>query len=427
MKSVIERAYTIIEAAIQSGNKEVLIDKFTLHYINHIDIDAAKAWIEEERSARKVLPNAVLSVFGESATETSLAKMERTFALSQNEKFIFVDDDYANWEYEGTDHCWKGQFFNYFASHGQQTSFCVVKNTDIAIPTPAMSMIRSIKGWTNEVMEIKNPFAEKGLYPLAYIDGRLYFTNNPNHITMNDKWGNGTIYYIRTNNFASKAKFIKTDIVDATTKIFKLEDGDPTIIKTSELAGIIDDRASQIVQAFVAHCQANRESMVNVSYQDEHMKSILSIIFCTQTIKYFIKKIGSPYNLEFLVEQYSSDNGKRDNLGANQPTSEDRDLWLENMANEMVEDLYEEDGIKGTLSPVVSAPRRSLTHWRVLIFECAGKKLCIYPDGGFMNGWFIYNAPGERKIYNLSTITYDTEIDICRNQDIKFDVTVENC
>lgn len=426
MKSAIERAYTIIEAAIHSGNKEALIDKFTLHYINHIDIDAAKAWIEEERSARKVLPNAVLSVFGESATETSLAKMERTFALSQNEKFIFVDDDYASWEYEGTDHCWKGQFFNYFAPHGQQTSFCVVKNTDIAIPTPAMSMIRSVKGWTNEVMEIKNPFAGNGLYPLAYIDGRLYFTNNPNHITMNDKWGNGTIYYIRTNNFACKAKFIKTDIVDATTKIFKLVDGDPTIIKTSGLAGIIDNRASQIVQAFVAHCQANRESIVNVSYQDEHMKSILAIILCSQTIKYFIKKIGSPYNLEFLVERYNSDNGKRDNLGANQPTSEDRDSWLENLANELVEGLEYEDGIEGTLSPVVSAPRRSLTHWRVLTFECAGKKLCIYPDGGFMNGWFIYNAPGERKMYDLSTITYDTEIDICRNQDIKFDVTIED-
>ena len=28
--------------------------------------------------------------------------------------------------------------------------------------------------------------------------------------------------------------------------------------------------------------------------------------------------------------------------------------------------------------------------------------------------------------YDLSTITYDTEIDICRNQDIKFDVTIEN-
>ena len=88
-----------------------------------------------------------------------------------------------------------------------------------------------------------------------------------------------------------------------------------------------------------AHCQANRESLVNVSYQDEHMKSILSIILCTQTIKYFIQKIGFSYNLEFLVERYNSDNGKRDNIVANQPTSEDRDRWLENLANELVEGL----------------------------------------------------------------------------------------
>lgn len=83
-------------------------------------------------------------------------------------------------------------------------------------------------------------------------------------------------------------------------------------------------------------------------------------------------------------------------------------------------------GLKGTLVPIVSGPKRSLPHWRVLIFECAGKKLCIYPDGGFMNGWFIYNAPNTpHHIYDLSTITYDTEIRICRNQDIKYDVTIE--
>ena len=43
-----------------------------------------------------------------------------------------------------------------------------------------------------------------------------------------------------------------------------------------------------------------------------------------------------------------------------------------------------------------------------------------------MNGWFIYNAPGERKMYDLSTISYDTDIDICRNQDIKFDIIIED-
>ncbi len=423
MKAVIERASGIVEAAQQSGNKEALIDKFTLHYINYIDIKAASEWIDEERSARKVLPESVVKVFGQGVTETSLAKMERAFQLSQNEKFIFVDDDYRNWEYEGTDHCWKGQFFNYFALHGQETAFCVARNTDIAMPTPIINMVRSVKGWANEVLQIQNPFRKNGLYPLAYIDGRLYFTNNPNHITMNDKWGNGTIYYLRTNNFASKAKFIKTDVESSTTKIFKLADGDPTIIKTSQLAGIIDERAASIISDFVTHCQKHDGEEVHISYQDEHLKSVLSIVLCMQTIGYFVRKIGMPFSLEFLVERYCIDGGKRDNLGANQPTSEDRDTWLENMATELLDDI----DIAGTLVPVVSAPRRSLTHWRVLTIECAGKRLCIYPDGGFMNGWLIYNAPGERRMYDLRQITYDTEIDICRNQEIKYDVTIEDC
>ncbi len=423
MKAVIERASGIVEAAQQSGNKEALIDKFTLHYINYIDIKAASEWIDEERSARKVLPESVVKVFGQGVTETSLAKMERAFQLSQNEKFIFVDDDYRNWEYEGTDHCWKGQFFNYFALHGQETAFCVARNTDIAMPTPIINMVRSVKGWVNEVLQIQNPFRKNGLYPLAYIDGRLYFTNNPNHITMNDKWGNGTIYYLRTNNFASKAKFIKTDVESSTTKIFKLADGDPTIIKTSQLAGIIDERAASIISDFVTHCQKHDGEEVHISYQDEHLKSVLSIVLCMQTIGYFVRKIGMPFSLEFLVERYCIDGGKRDNLGANQPTSEDRDTWLENMATELLDDI----DIAGTLVPVVSAPRRSLTHWRVLTIECAGKRLCIYPDGGFMNGWLIYNAPGERRMYDLRQITYDTEIDICRNQEIKYDVTIEDC
>ena len=45
-----------------------------------------------------------------------------------------------------------------------------------------------------------------------------------------------------------------------------------------------------------------------------------------------------------------------------------------------------------------------------------------------MNGWLIFNAPREsRKEYDLSTITYDTDVNIFRNQEIKFDVTIEDC
>jgi len=433
LKAVIERSATIIEAAEKSGNKEALIDKFTLHYVNHIDIQAAKAWIKEERDARKVLPEPVQTVFGESATETSLAKMQRAFVMSQNEAFLFVDDDYNHWEYEGTDHCWKGQFFSRFAQNAQQTTFCVAENSNDKMTAPVLNMVRSIKGWVNDALHIKNPFAGNGLYPLAYIDGRLYFTNNPNHITLNDKWGNGTIYYIRTANFATTADFINTDVEESTTKIFKLQNGDPTIIKTSGLAELIYSKSSNLIDCFRSHCKAHEGEDVSVVYQDEHMKSIMSIILCLQTIKEFVSSFDNNFSLEFKIERYDTDSGKWDSITANLPSSYSkgghvgRDEWLENFAQSWIEDMEDECGLVGNLIPIVSQPKNALTHWRVLSFECAGKRLSIYPDGGLMNGWSIYNVPGEYHRYDLSTITHDTEIDLCRNQEIKFDVTIEDC
>ena len=438
LKAVIERAYTIIEAAERTGNKEALLDKYTLFFVNYIDIESAKTWIEEERAARKVLPQAIMNVFGETVTETSLAKLQRTFALSQNERVIFVDDDYVNWEYEGTDHSWKGQFLNSFLPHGQMSIFCVAKNSNSSVPLPALNMIRSIKGWSNDVVCCQNPLRKDGLYPLAYIDGRLYFTNNPNHITMNDQWAGGTIYYIRTNNFAAKAKCINTDVDNQTTKIFTLTEEDPFIIKSTELGSIICSNASTILETFIKHCEANRDSKLQVTYQDEHMKSILSILFTLQTIGYFIRLFGNSFSLDFKIERYDTDSGKWNNLGANLPSSSDkeddygkvyegRDSWLNNMSNALIDDIKHENELSGLLLPIFSAQKRSLTHWRVLSFECAGKRLSIYPDGGFMNSWMIYNAPGKpRHIYELNLLTIDTEIDLIRNQEIKFDVILED-
>ena len=103
-----------------------------------------------------------------------------------------------------------------------------------------------------------------------------------------------------------------------------------------------------------------------------------------------------------------------------------RDGWIETLANRWIDDLDYEDGIEGELVPVSSQPKNTLTHWRVLSFDCAGKRLSIYPDGGLMNGWSIYNAPGQFHRYDTATITHDTEIDLHRNQEIKFDVTIED-
>lgn len=44
-----------------------------------------------------------------------------------------------------------------------------------------------------------------------------------------------------------------------------------------------------------------------------------------------------------------------------------------------------------------------------------------------MDGWFIYNASGYNHCCDIQTITHDTEIALFLNQEIKFDVTIEDC
>ena len=275
-------------------------------------------------------------------------------------------------------------------------------------------------------LKMKNPYAADSLYPLAYIDGVLYFTNNPNHITMNDKWGNGTIYYIHTDNIAEKAEVINTNVTNDKTIIFKLTNSDPQIIKTSQLGKIINEKSDKLIEQFVAHCKAHQDEIVKIKYQDEHLKSVLSMMLCLQTVGYFVRQIGSRFMMEFLIERYDSDRGNPNSLGANQPSSVERDEWLENLAESWLDDMERDYHIQGRLHPIVSLPKRTLTHWRVLSFECAGKTLSIYPDGGFINGWLIYNRPGRRHEYDMATIIHDTEVNICRNQDIKYDVTIED-
>lgn len=425
MKDVIDRSHSILKAAKKAESKDALVDKYTLHHINKVDIVEALNWIDEEIAARKVLPENIEQIFGKNVTESSLAKLEKDFVLSQKQRFIFVDDDFKKWQYSGDEHCWKDRFFNQFARFGQQITFCVAQCSHEKMTEPIINMLRSIKGWADEVVHISNPYYASGIYPLAYINDRLYFTINPNHITLNDQWGNGTIYYVRTNNFASGAQSINTDIEENKTVIFKFTDSDTKFIKTSDLGALIESKATGIIENFFQHCKENSDSLISITYQDEHMKSILSIIICLQTIKHFIDKCSNPLTLEFFVEKYNKNTCSKEALSSPIGSNSRRDFWLESLATKMIEKI-DETGREVNLYPVTPAPEYELTHWRVLTMECAGKRLYIYPDGGFLNGWFMYNTPTNRQFRDLNNIKYNAEVELTRTQEIKYDVTIED-
>lgn len=425
LKTVIGKGKELLEMAKKANSKDAIIDRYTLHLINSIDIESAIAWIEEELAAQKVLPAAIEKIYENAQAvveETSLVKLERVFAKTQIESVLFVDDNYSLWNYNGTEHGWRNNFLNRFASHGNHTIFCVCKGTNSKMPEPILEMIRSIKGWTKDVVEINNPHIDDGLFPIAYVDGKLYFTNNPEHTTLNDRWGNGTMFCVKTENPTKTAKNIDCSYNAETTQLFFLSDDSCEIIHSKDLGKTIhthDKTAQNIIDRFINHCKSS-DGNLYISYQDEHMKSLASFVLTLQTIEYFVNLIGKDFRLEFFMEEYYYDIQKR-GIFANIQDSDKRDDKLVETINHWWDRLKH----KADVEDIESKPAGSLTHWRVLNFEYNGKRLSIYPDGGLLNGWKLGKlGPNER--YEYYDTTTDDNLPLQRQSDIKFEVHIED-
>lgn len=432
MKDVIGASKQLLTDARNKDSKDMLLDKNTLRFLKYVDIDKALDWIREEEEASNVLPVEIKSIFPK-ATETTLSNLLKAVKESYRSITLFADNLFYGekvdgWNYDDEENGWKAHYLLHFLSHSSQTSFCLTESTDSQITEPVLTMIRKVEAWTGKgVWHLSNPFKEKGLYPLAYIEGLLYFTNNREYTALNNKWGGGTMYMVRTENPANEA--MRLDIsYHVNTKLIILAGDAYNKIHTNELGEILCKESGGIIDNFIKNCKKTGLPL-QISYQDEHLKSILGMVFTLQTIGYFTKAIGNDFKLNFLVETYT-DNGFKNKFNANLPTSHDRDEWLTKLTKKWLIDTNNlaNGAYKGTLCPVISLNHGKLPHWRVLTIKCGDRTLNIYPDGGFMNGW---NFKPEHKVgvhykyYEIGTTTTDDIIPLERVQDIKFDIEVE--
>lgn len=427
MKEVIKATKKLLMEAREKQSKDMILDKFTLRYAKFIDIDAALAWIEEEEEVGDTVPQNIKDLFpGLMPSQTTLYDLKKAFSSSYQELVIFADNDYNNWDYSDKENGWQPQLMNSFVMKGSTTTFCVVESEVNSIIEPITAMCREVNAWAKggNVKIMKNAWAEQGLYPLAYIDGNLYFTCSKEHSQLNAQWGNETMFFVRTNNPTGLAKSMDLSY-KPTTKLLKLTGDENKEIKTSELGGILQVKSDGLIEQFISYAKQNGSDL-KIAYQDEHLKSIMGMIITLQTIEHFVKQIGNNFNIEFNVESYKDVRGNANSITANQPSSENRDSLLTCLTNTWIDELHHESGIEGFLTPIISVDKRTLTHWRVLSIECGNKRLSIYPDGGFINEWNIGRQPNG-EFFEVSTITHDTEIHIFRNKEIKFDIIIEDC
>jgi len=425
MKDVITVAKEALTKAKEYGSKDMLLNKQTLRFMKYIDIDSALEWIKEEEESRDIIPTEVAAV-SPSATEVTLVEMEKAFNASSRESVFFVNNNYTTWNYDDGEHGWRNHFLDNFRMHKKMTTFCVAKNDVARISEPIMEMLRAVKyGWAKDVVSMENPYAGTGIYPIAYIEDALYFVNNKEFADLNDKWGNGTMYCARIDNFSKHAKSIDCKYKD-TTKVFKLEGEDSVKIKSNKLGEIIQNHSGCIVEQFIAHCKNSTSDLV-IKYQDEHLKSIMGMVITLQTIEHFVRQTGKDaFTIEFLMEKYE-DNSRKQSITANMVDYHQRDMKLNDLAEGWLYGLDANDHIKGELIPIESKDRNSLTHWRELTIQCGNKRLEIYPDGGFANGWNLdKDRSVNNKLFTIDNIDTNDHIGLFRNRDIKFDVTIED-
>lgn len=425
LKKVIRLAMDIIEVAEATQSKDALIDRYTLHYINKIDIAIAKDWINEEWNAQKVLPLPIRRTFTKAEpTETSLRKLYHAFEESAQPAFVFVNNDFGNWDFNDVEYGWCYQHLPRFMNHIQNLTFCIAETGQAAMEIPIKNMVNILQNIAKDVVAISNPYIGEKLYPLAYIDGYLYFTNDAEKSSLNSQWGNATMYRVKTENPALKGKHVHCE-QSPSTKIFMLEGQNDLKISTKGLGKLITEKASGIIEQFYAHCKSCDEPL-RISYQDEHLKSVLSMVLTMQTIEFFVRKIGKDFSLKFLIEKYN-DGTDRNNVRANLRDYPQRDQYLSDLSRLWIDDLNESQDIDftGAIAPIESFERRSLTHWRELSIVCGKKKLSIFPDGGFMDGWIVDSDANSRKYFNDNTTTRDT-VWLVRTQDIKYDVAIED-
>ena len=150
------------------------------------------------------------------------------------------------------------------------------------------------------------------------------------------------------------------------------------------------------------------------------------MVLTLQTIGHYIVQTGKDFEIEFLVEEYK-ENFYKGYVSSNLENSKQRDEKLSRLTEDWAGRLKSDFGISGSLVPIRSAHYNTLTHWRELSLECCGKRLSIYPDGGFANGWnLLKDWSVNKKKFTIENTTAADVIALQRSKEIKFDVVIQD-
>lgn len=403
-----------LEKIKEAKSKDALLDKFTLRYIDELDIEGARKWLEAEVECRKSFSPTVKGSYSNAVKAT----VEDIINDCRNavDKTLFVNSDFSTWNYdEAETNTFKNRILE-IRNNG--ANLYIIGSCD-NIPLPVYHTLQSINDWAGSICHATVSLGE-GLYPVAIVGDHVYLTDRIEALAMNGSWASDSLYCVIGEHPAVKAEPLNIYPKESKTMTMLTIQGKQNIM-SDQLAALLLETSSDakdIVDQFNEYCNANPDKKLKISYQDEHLKSYLGMVVTLQFVKSFIEPIKRPFTLDFILEQYF-DNGFKSGIAVNYNEYGVRDKKLEKLS----EDWIEKNSYSATVDIDTKFPN-DLPHWRVLKINCGDETLEIYPNGGIVNEWFIDADAARRKdkFYEEKNTTVDEAIPIRKTKDVMYDV-----
>lgn len=388
------------------GKKSIdsMFSRMTMRYLEEIDILATYKWLMEEFNARTLVPHAVTTVY-QGATRSSITDIFSALKQAKSAT-LFVQPDYNVWNYELQNSpvpSWKETRID-FRLKGQTKTMLAFCGDPGVIPTEAVDIIKHSEDWATfgQADPVTN-----GIYPLAYINGWLYMTDDASTANYDGLWACGDIYAVQT----TQPKVTPFNPTLADFSEFFIGPSS-TLNSSKELLNLFIklDNKKQISQ-FIKNAKGHKLEFI---YMDEHLKSQLGTIMAIQLIEALAQQAGcnkTDFSVVFRNEDYFDGKGFVIDDNDRKLTGKKGQFQSVVDCNLMINRLLQNSNWNYKID---SMAHNTLPHWRCLTVKDLDRNstLTIKPHGGVANGWRIDTDETRRRGVYFNTRNSNMTSDI---------------
>lgn len=425
-KIIVNESKKIVDSATC---KEDILEKSTIRYINEINLEAARKWLNEETESWGTIPEDVSNAFSEAQWSTRY-DMAKALNEAVNQRIVFISDKYSEWDINKKDdrdyHCFSVNIDDLYRNENTVDLRLLKIDGDFMLPKKYDNII-VIKGHLKgELKAINWDEAQfpTGMYPVAIADNMLYFTNDPDIIVPNAYWGKRNLFCtaLPQNSHLTGNQEVSRPI---TLVSFDLPEDKDLEIQSSDLLTIINSysKLSGLDIFAILHIMSKKDDDLKITYSDEHLKSAVGMMTTLQLIRRIILESGkaNQCQIEFINEEYEDIYGHSENssrsVQGNYYNSDVRNTVLRQLSHQL-SDICPDNCIT-----IITEAYNDMPHPRDFLVECGQLCLRISPNGGFINEWKLGRNPTYYNTYQ--DLRIDIPFKLMRTKTIRYDIKLD--